>query len=208
MKKALGNLPNLSQKSRALKTSARAFLKRVQNSFHKSNLLPKEARVLVAVSGGADSMALLYTLYKLRSVYHWELSVAHVNYSLRGKDSVADFKLVQSTAKKLGLPFYFVTQKNLSAQSSEEKLRDVRYHFFDTLVKKHNIDRVALAHHQDDQAETVLLRLIRGSGLTGLAAMRPQRDHYVRPFLEIPKDELVQFLKSENVSFRHDTSND
>lgn len=208
MKKALNNLKNSSKKSRAVKDSARAFLKRVQNSLHKNNLLPKEATILVAVSGGADSMALLHALHKLQPFYSWSLSVAHINYGLRGKDSLADFTLVKTTAQKLNLPFYSLTKKKISPQSSEEKLRDIRYLFFDTLVKEHSFERVALAHHQDDQAETILMRLIRGSGLTGLAAMRSKRDYYVRPFLQIPKNELLQFINQENIPFRHDTSND
>lgn len=151
-------------------------------------------------------MALLYTLHRLQKNFDWQLSVAHVNYGLRGKESEADEKLVSETAKKLGLPFYSLTKKS-KPDSSEDTLRKIRYAFFESLVKKHSFDTVALAHHQDDQAETVLLRLIRGSGTLGLSAMSMKRGKYVRPFLTFSKSELLAFLRQENIPYRLDKSN-
>ncbi len=151
-------------------------------------------------------MVLLYVLSQLQKKYGWQLSVAHVNYGLRGKESAADMALVQETAKIFGLPFYSLTKKAL-AKKSEEALRDIRYAFFERLVQKHHFDIVVLAHHQDDQAETVLMRLIRGSGSTGLSGMRPQRGVYVRPFLTFAKAELLAFAQAAHIPYRLDKSN-
>ena len=151
-------------------------------------------------------MALLHALFLLHKKYHWQLAVAHVNYGLRGKESTLDAQLVETTAKKLGLPFYQLTKKSLS-QKSEEALRTIRYTFFEELVKKYHFDAVVLAHHQDDQAETVLLRLIRGSGSLGLSAMQMKRGIYVRPFLTFSKQEILHFLEQQNIPYRLDASN-
>lgn len=151
-------------------------------------------------------MALLYTLHTLQKKYAWQLAVAHVNYGLRAGDSNAEAHLVQDTAQKLGLPYYQLHKESLK-QKSEEALRDIRYRFFEHLVKKQGFDFVALAHHQDDQAETVLLRLIRGSGSLGLSAMRPERGMYVRPFLSVSKESILDFLEQKRIPYRLDKSN-
>jgi tRNA(Ile)-lysidine synthase len=151
-------------------------------------------------------MALLYTLYRLQKNFDWHLAVAHVNYGTRGKESDKDTKLVKEVAEKFGLPLYTLTKK-MKGESSEDTLRKIRYDFFESLVKKHGFDFVALAHHQDDQAETVLLRLMRGSGTLGLSAMAMKRDIYVRPFLGIAKSEILNFLDQENIPYRIDMSN-
>ncbi len=151
-------------------------------------------------------MALLFALSQLAKKFEWSLAVAHVNYQLRGKDSEADALLVASAAKKLGYPFY-VLKKRARQGMSEDDLREIRYTFFEKLVQKHSFDVVALAHHQDDQAETVLMRLIRGSGSLGLSGMRQKRGFYVRPFLNISKDEIYAFLKQAGIPYRIDKSN-
>lgn len=194
-------------KSRAHKNTARAFIKRFQDRLQKNKLLPARARILVAVSGGPDSMALLHALAKLQPRFNWKLAVAHVNYELRGNDSRKDQLLVEKVTKTLGIPV-FALKKNSKAGTSEEKLRDIRYHFFDSLVQKHKFTHVALAHHQDDQAETFLIRLIRGSGSTGLSGMQEKRGVYARPFLRISKKEILDFITSAHIPFRHDKSND
>lgn len=200
------NLRASSKKSRALKSTPAAFVKRVQNFLQKANLLAPKSKILVAVSGGPDSMALLHVLHQLSKKREWQLAIAHVNYGLRGKESEADASLVKETAEKLSLPFYLL-KKKMNATSSEDALRTVRYTFFEKLVKKHNFDAVALAHHQDDQAETILMRLIRGSGSTGLAGMNMKRERYIRPFLHIPKKQILEYLAQSNVPYRLDASN-
>lgn len=200
------NLKNSSQKSRAPKNTARAFLKRVQNTLHKTRLLPPGSRILIAVSGGPDSMALLSILSQLQKKYAWQLAIAHVNYGLRGKESDQDMALVQKTAETLGIPLYNLKKRSLP-KKSEEALRDIRYDFFKTLAEKHDFDLVALAHHQDDQAETVLMHLIRGSGSRGLEGMRPQRDIYIRPLLTFSKQEILNFVKEAKIPYRLDQSN-
>lgn len=181
-------------------------MKRIQNSLKKTLLLTPKNHILVAVSGGPDSVALLSVLHQLQKKFDWQLAVAHVNYNLRGSDSKNDATLVKKLAQELHLPLYTLEKKSLS-NKSEEALRIIRYDFFDSLVKKYGFDAVALAHHQDDQAETILLRLLRGSGTLGLSGMRPKRGVYVRPFLGVSKNDILNFLKTSGIPYRLDKSN-
>lgn len=151
-------------------------------------------------------MVLLHTFARIQKKYAWSLAVAHVNYHLRANDSLKDAELVQRTAKELELPFYLL-EKTFRKPPSEEALRDIRYDFFESLSRKHKFTSVALAHHQDDQAETVLLRLIRGTGITGLGGMQMKRGIYTRPFLTFSKSELIDFAKGEEIPFREDRTN-
>lgn len=182
-------------------------MKRVQNSLQRTNLLTPKSRILVAASGGPDSMALLYTLNLLQKKFHWELAVAHVNYNLRGSDSKKDAALVKEIAEALKIPLYTLEKKSLS-NKSEAALRTLRYDFFEKIAEEKNFDLVALAHHQDDQAETVLLRLLRGSGTLGLSGMRAKRGIFVRPFLYTPKSEILAFLQEKDIPYRLDKSNE
>lgn len=187
------------------KTHRSAFLKRIQNFAHQENLWTKNDRLLLAVSGGPDSMALLFFFLAIQKKYGLTLVVAHVNYKLRGTDSDKDAELVQKVAKAHGLSYYEHVSK--SEGVSENALREVRFSFFHKVALQENCSRVALAHHEDDQAETLLIRLIRGSGSFGLQGMTPKRELFIRPFLTTPKKELLAFLKQNALPYRIDTTN-
>ena len=146
------------------------------------DLLPDGSAVLVAVSGGADSVALLDVLRQLAPAHRWRLHVAHVNHRLRGAESDADADFVAQFAARVGLPYTVDSRDVAQAQqdhaSPENTARRLRYQTLAGIARKVEASYVALAHHEDDQAETVLLHLLRGSGLAGLAGMR-----YASPLL-------------------------
>ncbi|OIQ03615.1 MAG: tRNA lysidine(34) synthetase TilS [Candidatus Moranbacteria bacterium CG2_30_41_165] len=186
----------------------RRFLKRVQNTVAKYSLFKPEETLIVGVSGGPDSLCLLDVLVLLKEKYHFSLHVAHVNYHLRGEDSLLDEALVKETAKKYSLPFHILSYHRKETSPSEEKLRTVRYDFFEKLREKYMADAIVIAHNRDDEAETLLLRLIRGSGLSGLSAMRPRNKYIIRPLIETSREDIIEYLTNRSLIFRKDMSND
>ncbi|WP_298272148.1 tRNA lysidine(34) synthetase TilS [Geobacter sp.] len=168
--------------------------------------------VVVAVSGGPDSVALLDILAGLTAL-RLRLVVAHLNHSLRGDESYEDERFVAGLAASYALPFESETA-DVRGFSRRERLsledagRRCRYGFFDRLAGRYGASSVALAHHADDQAETLLLRLLRGAGVTGLSAMAPHTaDRYVRPLLALTRHEIERYLQARGLSFRIDSSN-
>lgn len=161
--------------------------------------------ILIAISGGPDSTALFHTFLSLREKYHLALSAVHVNYALRKTDSDEDERFVRTLCKKYDVPLFVLKPKTKSL--SEETLRDIRYDFFEKIASTHRCETIAIAHSRDDQAETVLLRLLRGAGLKGLSAMQPKRDRIIRPLLDTPRSEILAYLKAEKIPFRTDKSN-
>lgn len=185
-----------------------AFLKNIQNTAHRFGLWKRGDRMVVAVSGGPDSTCLLHLLAELAKKYEWKLHIAHVNYRLRGEESDADEALVRKHADSLDIPItVFRLELSDSTSNLEARLRVVRYEFFESLRMRLGFDLLAVAHTEDDQAETVLLRLLRGAGLRGLGAMRPRDGAVVRPLLFTPKSEVLRFLQENDLAFRIDRSN-
>lgn len=177
------------------------------------HLVEKGDRLIVGVSGGVDSMVLLHLLYACREAFDLSLIVAHVNHGLRPVESEKEVELVQKEAAWLGLPFEygqfnvkeFQKREGLSPQDAA---RRIRFHFFDDLLQKHDAQKIALGHHADDQVETVLLRLIRGSGLQGLKGMLPIRDgKVIRPLLGVWEKEIQSFAMEKKIPFLSDSSN-
>lgn len=169
-------------------------------------------RLIVGVSGGADSVALLDLLVSLPE-FPLQLVVAHLNHQLRGAEADADEAFVRELSNRYGLPCE-VARRDIrqlahqTGRSLEDAGREARYAFFEELRQRRQAAAVAVAHHADDQAETVLLRLLRGAGMTGLAAMAPSNRHnIIRPLLEITRQELRNHLASRQISFREDASN-
>lgn len=170
-----------------------------------------------AVSGGADSLALLLILADLQMNIGFTLSVAHLNHGLRGDDSDADEAFVRDWANRLDLPFDGC-RVDVRAAASARRVscelagREIRRDFLiktaDRRRPDHGQSLVVLAHHQDDQAESILLHIGRGSGLDGLAAMRLREGPLIRPLLDIRRSELEQYLQRRGLTWRHDASND
>lgn len=185
----------------------RRFIKRVQNTVKKFELWQKGDVFIVCVSGGPDSLCLLDVLATLQKKYAFTLRVAHVNYHLRGKASDRDEALVKKMADQYHLPLAVLAQKKKLKNVSEETLRDIRYAFFETLRKKYGAQHIAVAHSQDDQAETFLLRLLRGAGLFGLSAMRPKNNFVIRPLIETSRRDILRYLKERGIASGTDASN-
>ena len=180
------------------------FLQRTESEIQNRQLLSRGQKILVAVSGGADSMVLLHALHSLAKENRWQISVAHFNHQLRGRASVADEKLVRVATKKLRLKFFgggadvkaFAAQSKLSVEMAARKLR---HEFLAKLAREQKISIVALAHHADDQVELFFLRLLRGAGGEGLAGMKWRSPSpadksivLVRPLLRFSKAELLE----------------
>jgi len=169
-------------------------------------------RIGVAVSGGADSVALLRLFADLREVLGVVVCVAHFNHKLRGKASDADEKFVAGLAAQFGLEF-FVGRENIAAKAKRERAnledaaRRARYAFFEQLVKDGRVSRVAVAQTVDDQAETVLAHMMRGTGLAGLAGIHPEAGSVFRPLLEIRRTALRAYLREKRQKWREDASN-
>jgi tRNA(Ile)-lysidine synthase len=177
-----------------------------------TGLLRSGDRVGVAVSGGADSVALLLLLTELREKLGIVLVVAHFNHQLRGKASDADELFVRKLAGCLGLPFQS-DHANVAAQAKRERAnledtaRRARYAFFARLVAEGHATRIAVAHTADDQAETVLAHILRGTGLAGLAGISAVSGHVFRPLLEFRRHELRAYLRARNQRWREDVTN-
>ena len=175
-------------------------------------MLPSRAKVVVAVSGGADSMALLSALFQLRSVYNMTLIVAHVNHQLRKEEAEQDALFVEQQAARLGLPFHqtCVDVKALqqsSGMSLQQAARQLRYRFLHALYQDLNATRIALGHTADDQAETLLMRLVRGSGPTGFAGIPAVRLPFIRPLITVSRSAIYSYLQSEHCPWVEDSSN-
>ena len=166
-------------------------------------------RVCVAVSGGVDSVCLLYVLREVAARWRLDLSVVHVNHNLRGEESQGDAAFVDALAAGLGLPFVLhELDLSTSPGNLEQSARNARLAFFHGLLASGLASRVALGHTRSDQAETVLFRFLRGSGATGLAAIRPVTgEGIVRPLIDIDRLEIVEFLRDRGIPWREDSTN-
>ena len=187
----------------------RSFLKRVQNTVAKHQLWtnPKKESFVIGVSGGADSLCLLDVLFLLSQKREFAIHVAHVNYRLRGKDADRDEALVRERVQHYGLTLSVLHPKKTSLSNLEEKLRDIRYHFLEKIRLQKKATLIAVAHHEDDQAETFLLRLLRGSGMQGLSAMHPKNGFIVRPCIDMSRDDILRYMKERALPYRTDLSN-
>lgn len=170
-------------------------------------------RVVAGVSGGADSVCLLFMLCALRERMKFQILVCHVNHGLRGAEADSDEKYVEELCGKLGVPCrIFRENVELTArkrkQSLEEAGRMVRREAFEAMCREYGGTKIATAHHQDDNAETMLLNLARGTGLNGLCGIRPVRERWIRPLLCLGRAEIEKWLESRKIGFCRDATNE
>ena len=174
----------------------------------KYQLLTAGKPVLVGVSGGADSIALLTVLVELG----YSCIVGHCNFHLRGEESMRDECFTETYARKLGLPFVKVdfNTRDYAAEhhlSVEMAARELRYAWFEEMRCVHDAQAIAVAHHRDDNVETVLMNLIRGSGIRGMSGIRPKNGFVVRPLLSVTRQEILQWLAERQLEYVTDSTN-
>jgi tRNA(Ile)-lysidine synthase len=188
------------------------MIEKIIQTIERYRLLENDERVVVALSGGPDSTALLVVLSPIVSQWGIQLIVAHFNHGLRGKDADNDEICSRKLAKKLG--WAYITKKIQIKSikkgiSPEDYYRQQRYKFLEEVARTYHAHKIALGHNLQDQAETVLLHLLRGSGPEGLQGILPLRDgKYIRPLIEITREEIISFLKDTGTPYRKDISNE
>lgn len=189
------------------------MLNKLKKSVRSQHLIKKKDRILVGVSGGPDSLALLHILNSLKNEMGFSLYAAHLDHMMR-KGSFKDREFVEKACLKLGIPVIcgqINVKKLIKKGSVEEAARNVRLNFLFDTAKKFKATKIALGHNLDDQAETVLMRILRGSGLYGLQAILPQKKIsgflIIRPLLGIKRKEISLYLKKKKISPRLDFTN-
>lgn len=167
-------------------------------------------KIVVAVSGGIDSMVLLDLLCRFAASHSLEIVAVHVNHALRGRDSDRDEKLVRDRSLHYGIPCVTARRKPTGG-NVQDCARRIRYDFLKRTAERCLANSIAVAHHMDDQAETVLIHLLRGAGLRGLAGMRPLakvgETSLIRPLLETPRSEIEAYAKDRRIPYRDDRTN-
>jgi len=195
-----------------LVTVSSMMIDKIKRTINKYDMLENGDHVVVALSGGADSCALLLSLMSLTETYCLKMVVAHFNHGLRHEESDGDEIFCRNLAQKFCLVFVTGKMRHPSIPkgiSPEDYFRQERYRFLDKVAEDHGANKIALGHHLHDQAETVLLNILRGSGLDGLKGILPMRDNkYIRPLMEVSRQDIHDFLKDAGVEYREDSSNE
>ena len=181
---------------------------RVIRYIEKEHLFSPDDKLLVALSGGADSVALLRVLHTAG----YQCEAAHCNFHLRGEESNRDEQFVRQLCQKYGIRLHtidfnttqYATEKRISIEMAA---RELRYNWFEKIKEECGAHVIAVAHHQDDSVETMLLNLIRGTGITGLLGIRPRNGAIVRPLLCINREEIIRYLQQIGQDFVTDSTN-
>ena len=185
---------------------------KVLDTITKNNLIQKKDSIVIGVSGGPDSMTLLNVLFELKKQLQIDICVAHVNHMIR-KEAKQEEEYVQNFCKKIGVKCY---TKNVDVKSKAQEFkmstetigRNARYEFFEEIAKKVNANKVATAHTANDNAETVLMNLMRGSGISGLKGIEIKRNEkFIRPLLECTRKEIEDYCKEKNLQPKYDKTN-
>lgn len=184
------------------------MLKQLEVNIRKSDLFDKEHRLLLAFSGGIDSVVLAHLLHSMG----YSCSLAHCNFRLRGEEAQGDRAFCESFAKDLNIPCFtkdFDTKAYAAAHklSTQMAARELRYHWFKELMAEHSFDRLLTAHHANDNVETLLVNLVRGTGIKGLQGIPERQDYLVRPLLFATKEEIMAYAEEHQLPYRNDSSN-
>ncbi|MCR4611686.1 MAG: tRNA lysidine(34) synthetase TilS, partial [Lachnospiraceae bacterium] len=186
------------------------MISKVKDTIEKYNMIDGGDKIFAAVSGGADSVALLLVLKSIADELGFSLEAIHVEHGIRGKESEDDAKFVEDLCKRLGVRchIYHIDAPSFAGErgySLEEAARILRYECFD----KHTTDgKVAIAHNMDDNAETMLYNMVRGTGIEGIRGIKKVRDNFIRPLIECTRYEIEKFLEAEGRDFRTDSTNE
>ncbi len=188
------------------------MLNKVKQYIESNRMLNKKEKVVLGVSGGADSVCLFFVLLALRDSFQLELHVVHVNHMIRGEEADADQRYVETICKENNVPFHFVKEdvRGYAKEqhlSEEEAGRNIRYDAFEQVRAEYSCDVIAVAHNSNDCAETMLFQLVRGSGLTGLTGIPSMRDHIIRPLLCVTRAEIEAFLNDRGIPYQTDATN-
>lgn len=184
---------------------------KVLGTIQKHNLIQKGDKIVIGVSGGPDSMCLLNCLFCLKEILSIELVVCHINHMIR-EEAEEETKYVQAFCEKINVPCFtkYVDVTKLSQEQklgTEEMGRKVRYEFFEEVAQKTNSNKIATAHNSNDNAETVLMNLLRGSGISGLKGIEIKVKQYIRPILECNRTEIEDYCKEKDLNPRIDKTN-
>lgn len=188
------------------------LFQRVQGTIDRHRMLAAGEIVVAAVSGGVDSMVMLHLLLRLRTRYHTSLHVAHLNHDLRGTESAEAADFVRRHCEVHQIPVTIMTADGRALRdrrvgSLQAAARDVRYRFLEQVADEQGARRIALGHHCNDQAETVLMNLLRGSGVRGLGGIPPVRDRIIRPLIDCSREEIERYARQEGIPYVEDSSN-
>lgn len=184
---------------------------KVLDIIKKDNLIEENDKIVLGVSGGPDSISMFYILNELTNILNFKIFVAHINHGIR-EEAIEDEKYVEEWCQKLNVPFFAFkcNVKNIAKkqkQGIEETGRIIRYDFFDKIAKKVGANKIALAHNKNDNAETIIMNLIRGSGSKGLCGINSKQGIYIRPLIEISRDEIEKYCKDKKLNPRIDKTN-
>lgn len=185
---------------------------KVYNTIRKYNLIEEDDNIVLGLSGGPDSMALLYSLIAIKKNLEFNLLIAHVNHGVRGEDAIKDEKFVRGISDNLDLP-YFSTRVNMiqtakdEGISQEEAGRKLRYGFFRDIIKTVGNGKIAVAHNKNDQAETLIMRIMRGTGIDGLKGMDYKSGDIIRPILNIYRTEIEEYISENKIQTVLDKTN-
>jgi tRNA(Ile)-lysidine synthase len=188
------------------------LVRKIKRIISQEALVVEGDRVLVGCSGGVDSVALLFVLREISHDFHFELGIAHVNHLLRGEESERDEDFVKGLADRFSIHYYakkvdVKDEARKTGKSLQHAGRDIRYRFFYEIANQLHFNKIAIAHNLDDQVETFLLRVIKGTGIRGLSSIPVKRGRIIRPFLTIYRSEIEEYVKTRTVPFVEDSSN-
>lgn len=185
---------------------------KVRKTIREYNLIEKNDSIVVGVSGGPDSMTLLSILLKLKEEFNLKIYVAHVNHMLR-ENAIKDEEYVKEFCEKNNIEM-FIKKANISEIAKKEKIgleeagRNIRYNFFEEVLKNTKSNKIAIAHNLNDKVETIIMNTLRGSGVSGLKGIEAKRKKYIRPLIEIERYEIEKYCIENEINPRHDESND
>ena len=183
---------------------------KVRKTIAQFHMFPRGAKLIVGLSGGADSVALLHLLHSWQEEENWQITAVHIHHGLRGREADEDARFAENLCASLGIPcvvkeYDVAKEAKLRRLGEEETGRILRYAAFREAAGREG--RIAVAHHRKDQAETILMRLCRGTGLTGLTGMSPVRGDICRPLLFCDREEIEQYCRENHLHWREDATN-